>query len=144
MKAVLKVIFIGILFCVLTSIRFFELQLFYDPLIEFFHGNYLNGITPEFEFWKLVLHTTFRFLLNTSISLLILYIAFKDLGILKFSAVLYGILLVVLMLVFCIMLSQSDTMENFMPLFYVRRFLIQPILIILLLPAFYYYKKQQD
>lgn len=143
MKRFIKILLIIFLLGTLASIRFFETQLFYDPLIDFFQGKYLNGIKPEFEYWKLLIHTSMRFLLNTAISLLILFVAFKDGGILRFSGMLYGVLFISLMVVFSIMLSYADSIENYMPLFYVRRFLIQPILIILLLPAFYYYKMQQ-
>ena len=143
MKAVLKILVILILFALLASIRFFETSLFYDPLINFFKQDYLNGITPEFDFWQLVLNTSLRFLINSAISLFILYVAFQDRSILKFSALLYILLFAVLIIVFAIILSQVKGIDNFMPLFYVRRFLIQPLPIILLLPAFYYYKKQQ-
>ena len=32
--------------------------------------------------------------------------------------------------------------ENFLALFYVRRFLIHPIFVLILMPAFYYYRRK--
>lgn len=144
MKTLIKLVCIGFLLVCLAAIRFFETSLFYDPLLNFFHSDYLKGVTPEFHFGKLVGFTILRFLLNTAISLLILYVAFKDSSVLKFSTILYTIVFVTLISVFCIMLLQVEQIDNFMPLFYVRRFLIQPVMVILLLPAFYYYKRQHD
>ncbi len=143
MKITIKIILIVLLFGLLVCIRFFEKSIFYDPLLAFYQGDYLKDVTPDFNLWKLVLSTAFRYGLNTFLSLLILYIAFKDKGILKFSIVLYLMVFVILMVIFAGMLFHVEDIQNFMPLFYVRRFLIQPLLIILLLPAFYYFKKQQ-
>ena len=143
MIKVFRGIGILLLFAVLAAIRFYESELFYDPLLNFFKSDYLNNITPQFKFGKLVTYTALRFFVNTIVSLGILYIAFRDISILKFASLLYTIFFLILLLIFIGMLLQISDIENYMPLFYIRRFLIQPIFIILLLPAFYYYKKHQ-
>lgn len=134
-----KFILIGILFLALVAVRFFETDLFYDPLIHFYEGNYLTQPPPKFQEWKLVLHTFFRFFLNTLLSLLILFTAFQRKQILRFSIVFFGAVGAILMILF-IYFTLNMAPENYFTLFYIRRFLIQPIFIILLLPAFYYQK----
>ncbi|HET8837478.1 MAG TPA: exosortase F system-associated protein [Flavobacteriaceae bacterium] len=134
-----KIILIGILFLGMVTIRFFETQLFYDPLIHFYEGSYLTQPPPQFEEWKLILNTFFRFCLNTILSLLILFVAFRCRKIMKFSILFFGAACLLLMILF-VYLVFNMAPENYFTLFYVRRFLIQPIFIILLLPAFYYQK----
>ena len=40
---------IGILVIALLLIRMFEKELFYDPFLDFFHGDTQNKIIPEFK-----------------------------------------------------------------------------------------------
>lgn len=138
MKIILKIIGVLACFVLLAMIRFWEDELFYDPLISFFKGNYMKQALPEFNFWNLLGFTFLRFGLNTFISMLALWIAFRDWGVLRFSLILYTIVFVLVGLAFALLLK-LDTDQYFL-LFYVRRFLIQPLLILLLLPAFYYQK----
>ena len=91
---------------------------------------------------KLMINLTLRFWLNTIISLAIIYISFRDLNILKFSAVLYAILYVLATLVFIFLVLNIER-EHYLALFYVRRFLIQPLFLLILLPAFYYYRLRE-
>lgn len=135
----LRIFQIGLLVLMLAAIRLFEEQLFYDPLIKFFRSDYLVGEIPEFNLWLLILNMIFRFLLNTAISLGIIYLAFRDSQIMKFSGLLYGLLFVGGMSIFVFLLLNIEN-EHFLALFYVRRFLIHPIFILILLPAFYYYR----
>lgn len=135
----IRVLQIGLLVLMLAAIRLFEVQLFYDPLIQFFMSDYLTGEVPEFNFWLLILNMIFRFLLNTAISLAIIYLAFRDSQIMKFSGLLYGLLFIGGMSIFIFLLLNIQR-EHFLALFYVRRFLIHPIFILILLPAFYYYR----
>lgn len=133
--------FVGIFFlvCLLVLLRFFEDWLFYDPFNDFFMANYLQGGIPDFRLPELLLSLSFRFWLNSAISLLILYVAFLDKSIPKFAALLYLILFVVGIGTFTVLVL---TLENisYMPLFYVRRFLVHPLFILILLPAFYYFR----
>src|SRR5690606_23177908 len=105
-------------------------------------SDYHLGIFPEVNVSKLMLHTAFRFFINTVISLLILYIAFRDKEIIRFSAILYLILFFVLLAGMYFLVKTIDAGSNLTVLFYIRRFLIQPLFILLLLPAFYYFRKQ--
>jgi len=141
MTKTLKIIILVLLASLLVLVRMFENELFYDPLLFFFKSDYSNNPLPEINSFKLLGNITFRFLLNTIISLGILWVIFRDKGILKLSVFLFGILFCVLMLAFSYLLFYSNS-ESFLPLFYVRRFLIQPILLLVLLPAFYFQKKK--
>lgn len=139
MKARYRIAGIGILVLLLVLIRYYEDWLFYDPLLEFYHSEYLHNKVPYFNTFELLLNIFYRFFLNSVISLGIIYIAFFDKNILKFSILLYGLLFLLgfPLLMFLILTIEN---QNFLALFYVRRFLIHPVFIILLLPAFYYYR----
>src|SRR5690606_33022372 len=93
------------------------------------------------EVFKLAAFTTLRYVLNTVISLGILFVLFKDLSIIKFSVLVYALAYVVFMslfLYFVILPKQED----YYLFFNVRRFLIQPLIALLLIPAFYYHKQR--
>ena len=123
----------------LVLIRAYENVLFYDPYLTFFENDYLYIDSPRREVLKLVLSTTFRFLLNTVISLGILYLIFKDKSIVKFSIIIFAVAYVLLLIPFLYFVINPNQ-EDYYLFFNIRRFLIQPIGLILLLPAFYYYK----
>ncbi len=137
-----RIVEIGLLVLLLVAIRFFEQELFYDPLIQFFKSDYLLGIIPPMDMSKLMINLSFRFWLNTTISLAIIYMSFRDINILKFSAVLYAILYVLATLVFIFLVLNIER-EHYLALFYVRRFLIHPLFLLILLPAFYYYRLRE-
>ncbi|CAL67900.1 exosortase F system-associated membrane protein [Christiangramia forsetii] len=134
-----RVLQIGLLVILLAAVRFFEQDIFYDPLILFFKSDYLLGIIPPMDMAKLMINLTMRYALNTSISLLIIYISFKDLGILKFSTILYVVLYALATSAFIFLVLNIER-EHYLALFYVRRFLIHPLFLLILLPAFYYYR----
>lgn len=141
MRKPIKIVSTLFLFSLLVAIRFYESVLFYDPLLLFFKTSHSTEALPKLELVKLVLHTTFRFLLNTGISLLILWVLFRDKGIIRVSAILYLLLFSILMILFVILLDTSAAGEH-MILFYVRRFLIQPLFLLILIPAFYFQRKK--
>jgi len=136
-KAITKILLIGLSILGFVGIRFFQENLFYDPLIQFYKSNFQNASFPELDFWTYNLNLLFRYSLNTFISLLILWFWFEKKAYLVFSVLLYAIIFVVANIAFWIIEHQIST-ENYMKLFYVRRFLIQPILVIILIPAFYF------
>ena len=102
----------------------------------------LNGIFPESEIFKLTIYTTIRFLLNSAISLGIIFLFFKDRSIVKFSALVFAVSYVILILFFLYFVINPNK-EDYYIFFNIRRFLIQPLLLLLLLPAFYYHKLKQ-
>jgi len=142
MNRLLKISGIIFLFGLLILVRLFEADLFYDPLLTFFKQDYLYGKVPDVAFGKLMLNTAFRFLINTIISLAILYVAFQDKEVLKFSFLLYVFAFVFLFSWMSWLVANATPESNYSILFYVRRFLIQPLFVLLLLPAFYYHKQR--
>ena len=134
---------LALLFVVaLVLIRAYEDSLFYDPFLDYFKRDYYNLPIPEINNLQLFFGLFFRYFLNTALSLAIIYVLFKDIDAVKFASVLYCIFFVMLLAAFFfIFLNNGET--NKMGLFYVRRFLIQPIFLLLFLPAFYYQKQKQ-
>ncbi|PQV51342.1 exosortase F-associated protein [Jejuia pallidilutea] len=139
MSKPVKYTLLFVLFGVLVLIRFFEDSLFYDPYLTFFQNDYLYLDSPRREVVKLVCFTALRYVANTVVSLGILFVVFKDVSIIKFSTIIYGIAFVILMLLFLYFISNPKQEEYYL-FFNIRRFLIQPLILILLLPAFYYHK----
>ncbi|GAB1857711.1 exosortase F system-associated protein [Flavobacteriaceae bacterium MHTCC 0001] len=139
MHKLVKYSLLFVLFVLLILIRFFEDSLFYDPYIAFFKNDYLYIDSPRREVAKLVAFTTWRYVLNTLISLVILYVIFKDGSVLKFSGIIYTTAYILLIIGF-IYFVMHPKQEDYYLFFNLRRFLIQPVILILLLPAFYYHK----
>lgn len=142
MSNVIKMILLLVLFGLLILIRAFENELFYDPYLSFFKNDYLYIDNPRREIFKLTIYTTIRFLLNSAISLGIIFLFFKDRSIVKFSALVFAVSYVILILFFLYFVINPNK-EDYYIFFNIRRFLIQPLLLLLLLPAFYYHKLKQ-
>lgn len=140
MKKPLKILGIIVFASLLVLIRFFEETLFYDPLLEFFKMDYKTLPLPKMDIYPLLTSVVFRFLMNTILSLAILWFVFRDKEIIKFSVVLYSFLFILLFTAFIFIVFTSEGTSSHMVLFYVRRFLMQPLFLLLLLPAFYFQK----
>ena len=142
MRNPISIILIFVLFLLLVLIRVFENELFYDPYLTFFKNEYLHIDSPRREVFKLTVYTSLRYLLNSGISLGLIYLFFKDRSIVKFSVGVFGIAYIILIVLFLYFVIHPRQ-EDYYLFFNFRRFLIQPILLLLLLPAFYYYKIKQ-
>lgn len=139
MNKPLKYILLLIGFGLLILIRFFEHDLFYDPYLKFFENDYLYIDNPRREVFKVILFTALRYILNTLISIGILYVVFKDKSIIKFSGLVYAVSFIILLTLYLYFVT-NPKQEDYYLFFNLRRFLIQPLILILLLPAFYYHK----
>jgi exosortase F-associated protein len=117
-------------------IRTFESQLFYDPFLDYFESDFKNLPFPQVAVFKLFCGLFFRYFLNTILSLILIYALFRDKEILKFTTFLYVFFLGLLLVLFFVILNYFPN-GNWL-LFYVRRFIIQPIFVLLFIPAFYY------
>lgn len=142
MNKITKYGLVSLLIFLLVLIRVFQDELFYDPYLQFFQNDFLYIDSPRREIFKLTLFTTLRFILNTVLSLGIIKLLLMDKSIVKFSAILYGIAYVILLILFLYFVL-NPRQEDYYIFFNIRRFLIQPIILIVLLPAFYYYKLKQ-
>lgn len=142
MRNQLTYIWLLALICMLVLIRVFEDELFYDPYLSFFKSDYLQIDSPNREVLKLTLYTTLRYVLNSVISLGIIFLLFRDRSIVTFSVLIYVIAYVIL-LAFFLYFVIHPRQEDYYLFFFFRRFLIQPIFLLLLVPAFYYHKLRQ-
>ncbi len=140
MSRSIRLLFTVILFALLILVRAYGAELFYDPFITYFKKAYLNEAIPEYDSLKLWTSIFFRYLINTVISLVIIYMAFQKKGLVRFSIKFYTAAFVVLS-VFYFALLQFEMINGHLFAFYVRRFLIHPVFVLILLPAFYYQKK---
>lgn len=128
-----------IAFFLIIGIRFFEDALFYDPFLTFFKTDYQNKPLPNVDALQLILNLFLRYFANTLLSIVIIYLLFLNKTHVKVAFVLYLILFVLLLIALSYLLFVSER-PNYLVLFYVRRFLIQPVLLLLLIPAFYFQK----
>jgi exosortase F-associated protein len=130
------------LVALLVLVRAFEDQLFYDPFLDYFKDDFNNLPLPNFNSFQLFLGLLFRYTLNTVISLGIIYVLFKDIAMVKFAFVLYYFFFMILIFSFFYIIYYIKEHNNLF-LFYIRRFLIQPIFVLLFVPAFYYQKQNK-
>lgn len=124
----------------LVSIRAFENDWFYDPFINYFQSEFSHLKYPNYNEVLLFANWIFRYFLNSAFSIAIIYVIFQEIQMVKFSALLLTVFLIFLLLGMFVLLHFFDE-EQKMILFYVRRFLIQPLFLLLFIPAFLYQKK---
>ena len=139
MKKLGNIVLIVLLFVMLIAVRGFIAPFFYDPLSDYFKREYLYSSIPAINFNLYFLHIFYRYALNAIISLTLIYLFFKNRKLLIFSIKFYVISFVGFSFFFFFLLKFDD-FEGYMLIFYVRRFLIQPVFVFILLPAFYYQK----
>jgi exosortase F-associated protein len=138
MTKYLKFILIVVLVLLLFLLRANE-AIFHDPFVAYFKLDYLTSERPDYSFVQLLLSHSIRYDINAIISLSILYVLFKDRDMIKFSLLCYIIAFIVLFPLYYYLLEGLNT-ANYQTAFYVRRFLIQPLLLLVLVPAFFYQK----
>lgn len=131
------IVFLGV--CGLIGVRVLEDRIFYDPFLDYFHAGVKNIAFPEFDWAKLILSHVFRFSLNLIFSCIVVHFIFKRKEWTLQAAVL-------ITLAFCITLPiylyciYNEFEIGYLFSFYIRRFVIQPILLLLIIPLFYYRK----
>ncbi|WP_424495242.1 exosortase F system-associated membrane protein [Salinimicrobium sp. GXAS 041] len=135
MRVVAKFGIVAVLVLLLVLVRLFEEVLFYDPFMYFFQGCISEN--PELFRGHWYANVALRFVANTLISLAVIYVVFEKKSSVKFAALLYTLLFIVLFPLFIFLMERVEE-NDYLAVFYVRRFLVQPILLLLLLPAFYY------
>ena len=123
-----RLFFIGLALLGLILVRAFEDNLFYDPFLSFFKTDYQNKPLPDLNCYLLFGNLLLRYALNTFFSLIIIRLLFNERNLMLFSGYLFIFLFVILVIVFF----------DYLILFYIRRFLIQPLFLVLFIPAFYY------
>ena len=139
MSKYLKIVLVSLLFVLLIAVRAFQANLFYDPLIVYFKNDYLYTGIQNIVVWKLVINMFFRYLINSVISLGIIWVLFERKEYLRFASYFLMIAFVILIAVFVIFIKDNFESGYLLP-FYIRRFIIHPLFLLILLPAFYYQK----
>ncbi len=137
MNRLIRYIFVGILFVLLFLVRGFATTLFYDPLIIYFQDDYLHTTLPEINTWHLIVSMFFRYVINTLISIGIIYLLFKRKEYVKFAVFFYMLAFMILILFFVFLIRDTFESGYLLP-FYVRRFIIHPLFLLLLIPTFYF------
>ena len=124
----------------LIGVRMLEDKIFYDPFLAYFHEADQYIAIPEFEWGKLIIGHLFRFTLNLLFSCVIIHFLFKN----KKWTIQGAILIFIVFLItfpiylYCI----YDRFEvGYLFSFYMRRFVIQPLILLLIVPLFYYRKQ---
>ncbi|MDG2432789.1 exosortase F system-associated protein [Flavobacterium sp.] len=129
----------AVLLFLLVLIRAYENILFYDPFLLYFKGDFNSLEYPIYNLVPFIASLVFRYGLNSVLSIGIIYLLFQDKLMIKFVAFLYALFFVFLLISFFVILYCNDFFSSW-SLFYVRRFIIQPIFLVLFIPALYYQK----
>jgi exosortase F-associated protein len=122
----------------LVGVRYFE-SWFYDPLAIYFSRDFLAMSLPRLDLWAITLSYAARFTVNAVLSLLIIYVLFASMDRIRFVAACYLVALLILLVGFLLLVRFFE--QEKMIIFYVRRFIIQPLLLLLFIPAFLYQDK---
>ena len=126
----------------LISVRMVEDQIFYDPFQAFFHLANKHAPFPDFKWMPLILNYLLRFGLNLILSVAVVYFIFKNK---KWTLQAIVLMLIVFAITFPLYLYCIHTQFDigYLFSFYMRRFVIQPLILLLIIPLFYYRKHVQ-
>lgn len=130
-------LFAGVLIFCLVLVRKYETDLFYDPFLQYFKGDFINNEYPEYDLTLVVLNVISRYLINTIISILIIGLIFRSRKYMLFTSYVYAGFFLILLPIYIYFVETEFSLGENMG-FYIRRFLIQPVLLLVLIPAFYY------
>ncbi len=143
MNKSIRYLFVFFLLLLLIAVRFFEYRFFNDHLLDFFNYSYLTDALPEVSFYKVFSVISLRYWINTFLSILILRLLFPQKNLVQFLLILYAAAFVVLGLFFIYEWYHYQAGE-YLYLFYVRRLLIQPVLLFILIPALLFHRLQKQ
>ncbi|MGJ8685604.1 MAG: exosortase F system-associated membrane protein [Nonlabens sp.] len=136
---IISAVMIVLLVMLLVFVRLFEVELFNDPLNDYYRSNFQFNDMPNISVWKVIAGTSLRFFFNMVISLWIIWFLYKKVSYINAALWVYLFAYGILILLFTLLLdADSDFMK--MALFYIRRFLIHPILLFVLVAGFYFLK----
>jgi exosortase F-associated protein len=126
-------------FLLLIGFRSLAQRWFYDPLQDYFRNDYLANPVPPVELGLYFFHLMLRYLVNTVLSLGIIYLVFMKRSVILFCIRFYIVAFFLFGLgIFAMLFLEIEA--HYLLLFYLRRFLIHPIFVLVLIPAFYIYK----
>ncbi len=126
----------------LILVRRFEDVLFYDPFLNYFHLTGADRSYPTIDRIDLNVSLLFRYSLNAILTLCIVFFLFGKRKYVQFTALVLVIGFLVLLPIMNYLLVDFSKAHE-MILFYVRRFIIQPMFLLVLVPCFFYQQIQQ-
>lgn len=138
----LRWIIVALLVFGLILVRKFETELFYDPLLKFFHQDFLNIDFPEIDITKHFASIGFRYLINSILSLAIIWFIFMDKKVVQFSAVILAVFFFIFLVPYYYFID-IEFKRFHTAGFYIRRMLIQPVMLLILVPAIWYWKNSK-
>lgn len=127
-------------FCGLVGVRMLEDAIFYDPFLNYFHEANKNISLPQFEWGKLIVSHLFRFILNLFFSCIIIHFLFKNKEWTMQGAVLITVIFAITFPIYLYCIYNQFEI-GYLFSFYMRRFVIQPLILLLVVPLFYYRKQ---
>jgi len=126
--------------CGLVGVRMLEDAIFYDPFLNYFHEANKNISLPQIEWGKLIVSHLFRFILNLFFSCIIIHFLFKNKEWTMQGAVLITIIFAITFPIYLYCIYNQFEI-GYLFSFYMRRFVIQPLILLLIVPLFYYRKQ---
>jgi exosortase F-associated protein len=124
----------------LILVRKYEDLLFYDPFINYFH-EVGEKYFPEVNLGKLAASVMLRYLINTLLTVFIVWFIFWKKTYVRFSIIILILVLIILLPIYIYMIK-TEFSSGELVFFYIRRFLIQPMFLLILVPCFYYQEIQ--
>ncbi|MEN4759430.1 exosortase F system-associated protein [Chryseobacterium sp. C39-AII1] len=124
----------------LVSVRVLEDRIFYDPFLNYFHEANKHLDFPAFEWGKLIVGHLFRFILNLFFSCIIIHFLFKNKQWTIQGAILISIIFLITFPIYLYCIYERFEI-GYLFSFYMRRFVIQPLILLLIVPMFYYRKQ---
>ncbi len=132
-------VLLGIILLVL--IRNFQSSLFYDPFLEYFANDAADKVLPNYDAFTLYANVMLRYAINATISIVIIALVFWNKSITISAIKVYTVLGIVVMMVYIVMIENHFPMGEKV-LFFMRRLLIQPLVLLILLPAYYFIQQR--
>mgnify|MGYP003644457569 FL=1 len=142
MNKIISVVLIVISLLGLASVRLLENDLFYDPFIAYFKSNFQLQQLPDVDKGLYLISTVFRYFINLLFTVCMIWFLYKSKEFVKATLWVHLFSFIILLAAFFILLPLEDEWVK-MTLFYIRRFLIHPILLFILVPGFYFISKKQ-
>ena len=121
----------------MAGIRAVGTEIFYDPLIAYFKGDFQKAPLPDLELFKYSIHLFLRFALNSLLTLALIWIIFRNKQHIQFT----GLALLALGTLLCVgfvILYPNASNSNYQSIFYIRRILIHPVLMFIFIPSLYF------
>jgi exosortase F-associated protein len=121
----------------LVCVRVFEKHLFYDPFLDYFKSDFQLLALPKFDAFLYIISICCRYAINLLFTAAIIWLLYKSNQFIKATLWVYLLAFIILSGSFFVLIS-FDYQWVKMCLFYIRRFLIHPILLFILVPGFYF------